>query len=182
MLALIHGHAFALRHDVGLKRAHLGDRPATGFCPGPGFRCSAEDRDSAAASPIGCPQNAAESGDDIGRERDTCQRTRSKERRSRAFYANARQNPRVAAQWRRKTRGSISRRPSRDRDVIPRCTALRSDYGRLPSGKLERCKAPQGPARICELRAACLPRQNGHSGQGASGAKPSPRVPGRVNL
>jgi hypothetical protein len=40
-----------------------------------------------------------------------------------------------------------------DRDVIPGCTALCSDYSRLPSDKLERWKVPRSvdPARICEL-------------------------------
>src|ERR1039457_3700261 len=53
---------------------------------------AAEDRGAAVASGIGGLQSAADFGDEIGRQRDTCIRIQSEKRQFRMFYANARQN------------------------------------------------------------------------------------------
>ena len=55
-----------------------------------------EDRDAAVASGIGGPRSGADFGDEIGRQRHKCLRTRLEKRQFRVFYANARQNWPVA--------------------------------------------------------------------------------------
>src|ERR1019366_4395229 len=60
---------------------------------------AAENRDAAVASRIGGPQSGADFGDEIGRQRDKCLRTRLEKRQFRVFYANARQNWSVAGPW-----------------------------------------------------------------------------------
>src|SRR5229473_5885911 len=60
-------------------------------------RHAAEDRAVAVANGIGGARNAAEFGDEIGRQTDTCQRTRSEGRQLQVSYVNARQIWPIAA-------------------------------------------------------------------------------------
>ncbi len=62
-------------------------------------RHAAEDRAVAVANGIGGARNVAEFGDEIGRQTDTCQRTRSEGRQLQVSYVNARQIWPIAARW-----------------------------------------------------------------------------------